>query len=80
MTDHASKKGGASDDEAPREGFPVRVPRGGSRVHHDRPLTPAERRHRETTRAKAQKDAVEKQNRDRTDRAPQGWAGRRRDR
>lgn len=80
MTEHHTKKGASSHDEEAREGFPVAVPRGGSRVHHDRLLTAGERRHREAARAKAQKDAVDKQNRDRSERTPQGWAGRRRDR
>jgi hypothetical protein len=62
------------------DGFPTRVPRGGSRVHHDRLLTPSERRDREEARAKVQKAAVDKQDRDRKHREPGGWAGRRRGR
>lgn len=79
----AQKKKGTDSPSASTgegEGFPIRQPRGGHRVHHDRILTAAERREREQNRARARKAEVEEEEKDRTGRKPKGWAGRRRER
>ena len=70
----------SQEREGKREGFPVREPRGGTRRHHDRLLTPSESAAREERRAKARQEELERQEKERKDREPEGWAGRRRER
>lgn len=70
----------SSEREGSREGFPIRESRGGTRRHHDRLLTPAERSAREERRAKARQEEIEQEEKERKDLDPKSWAGRRRER
>jgi hypothetical protein len=81
MTEKQTHTKKASSPSSGGEAFPKRIPRGGSLIHHDRPLTAEERSAREARREKREADELKEQEEHREAGAPDGsFAARRQER